>query len=93
MRWRTMRWRPLMSFLTHLQGTLIIVAWGYALCGMLFVLATNRELLAQSSRELFLQFPDIAVALVIIMALFPQYVADGAIKYVLEREYDSGYPD
>jgi hypothetical protein len=75
--------RRLMSFLSHWQATLIIVGWGYASCGMLFVLATKRDLLARSSRELFLKFPDIAVALGIIMVLFPQYVAGVVTKQVL----------
>jgi hypothetical protein len=72
-----------MNFLSHWQATLIIVGWGYASLGMLFVLATKKELLARSSRELFMIFPDIAVALGIIMGLFPQYVASTIANYVL----------
>jgi RNase P protein component len=39
---------------------------------MLFMLATKRNLLARSSRELFSKFPDLAVALGIVIALLPQ---------------------
>jgi hypothetical protein len=69
--------------MSFLQATLIIVAWGYALGGMLFVLATKRDLLARSSKDLFSDFPDIAVALGIIIALLPQYAAGLVTKYVL----------
>jgi hypothetical protein len=50
---------------------------------MLFVLATKRDLLARSSRKLFLEFPDIAVALGIIIVLIPQYGTGVVTKYVL----------
>jgi RNase P protein component len=46
---------------------------------MLFMLATKRNLLARSSRELFSKFPDLAVALGIVIALLPQVVT----KYAL----------
>jgi len=72
-----------MSFLSHWQASLIIIGWGYASCGMLFVLATKRDLLARSSRKLFLEFPDIAVALGIIIVLIPQYGTGVVTKYVL----------
>jgi hypothetical protein len=72
-----------MSFLSHWQASLIIIGWSYASCGMLFVLATKRDLLARSSRKLCLEFPDIAVALGIIIVLIPQYGAGVVTKYVL----------
>jgi hypothetical protein len=66
-----------MSF--HWQAALMIGGWVYASCGMLFVLATKRDLLARSSRELFSKFPDLAIALGIVIALLPQVVT----KYAL----------
>jgi hypothetical protein len=58
--------------LNQWQANLILVAWAYGLCAMLFVLVTKRDLLARSSRELFQEFPDIAVAIAIILTIFPQ---------------------
>jgi len=59
----------------HWQTKLILAAWAYALCSMVFVLVTNRDLLASRLSELFREFPDIAVALAIVLALLPQLVA------------------
>jgi hypothetical protein len=72
-----------MFFLSYWQPTLIVVAWGYALFGMLFVLATERELLAKSSRDLFVKFPDIAVALGVVIGVAPDYAAGAVTKHVL----------
>jgi hypothetical protein len=67
--------RGRMSFSTVVntwQVTLMLAAWVYGLCAMSFVWMTKRDLLAKSSRELFYEFPDLAVAIATIMVTLLQ---------------------
>ena len=54
------------------EAALVVTAWVYGVCTMLFVLITSCNLLSKPSSELFRKFPDLAVAIAIIIGLGPQ---------------------
>jgi hypothetical protein len=73
----------LLHAITHYwQGEIIFAAWIYGLCALLFVLGCGRaDFLQKDSRELFHEYPDLAVAIGLILALVPQLIPRVLVDY------------